>query len=408
MGLHVPVKKTSLYPTIYVAVSVGVLTLEASPQTTDLDGNRYEPISVRVVASVFPSEGRATSGKIIDGWQVELFAVDASAQCWPAAEAVGLYFGRAGQENRFAQEDREIGLDRIFSYELAGQEFASLVGLGVWNLKVVEGFLLDPPEVNAAPPARRQAQVDERMDASWPSDPRLKRLLDELDWETMLKQRPGWSWDGEQGLLVCPEGRTLTLTTVRKAPKGGSRRHLILRRPWAGCQNCATRTDCLKAANPMACKHLEVTVTVEQGDKIANRLAQIRGKQVKATSPICVQVQEQPGELAVREALFLPASARSALKATFEQASLRIEVLLPTPAKPHLKLVADDVGERQRRRKTWTQNLARYAIESNAQVLVNHTCQWLRKSDGCSPSRRSQSQDGQTRQATQTRWGGRL
>ena len=48
--------------------------------------------------------------------QVELFAVDAPADAWPAPEAVAFYFGRAAEENLFSQEDREIGLDRILSY----------------------------------------------------------------------------------------------------------------------------------------------------------------------------------------------------------------------------------------------------------------------------------------------------
>jgi hypothetical protein len=58
---------------------------------------------------------------VLDGWQYELFMVDLPADALPAPGAVSLFFGRAGQENRFVQEDREVGLDRIFSYHLPGQ-----------------------------------------------------------------------------------------------------------------------------------------------------------------------------------------------------------------------------------------------------------------------------------------------
>src|SRR5690606_23194664 len=58
---------------------------------------------------------------------------------WPAPDAVALYFGRARQENRFSQEDRETALGRILSYELPGQELASLVGLFLMNYRTARG-----------------------------------------------------------------------------------------------------------------------------------------------------------------------------------------------------------------------------------------------------------------------------
>lgn len=45
------------------------------------------------------------------------------------------------------QEDRELGLDRIFSYHPAGQQLASLVGLFVWNFSICRGLEIErPPE----------------------------------------------------------------------------------------------------------------------------------------------------------------------------------------------------------------------------------------------------------------------
>ncbi len=94
------------------ATDLGVLTLHASSKSRRPDGSRYAPIEVRVVACVFPKTGKAKRGRTIDGWEVELFAIDLPADRWPAPEAITAYYGRNAQENRFAQEDRELGSER--------------------------------------------------------------------------------------------------------------------------------------------------------------------------------------------------------------------------------------------------------------------------------------------------------
>ncbi len=97
------------------ATDLGELTIKPGEETKRPDGTDYDPITVRVVASRFPKTGKANHGRIMDGWQVELLAVDLPADAWPAPDVVASFFGRTGQENRFAQEDRELGLDRIIS-----------------------------------------------------------------------------------------------------------------------------------------------------------------------------------------------------------------------------------------------------------------------------------------------------
>ena len=98
------------------ACDLGSVQLEPAPGTVRLDGSPFEPITVRVVASRFPSrtENGRGAGVVIDGWQYELYGTDLSREAWPEAELVAGYYGRVGQENRFHQEDRELGLDRIF------------------------------------------------------------------------------------------------------------------------------------------------------------------------------------------------------------------------------------------------------------------------------------------------------
>lgn len=75
---------------------------------------------------------------------MELFATSLPADAWPAEDVVALYFGRGAMENRFAQEDREIGIDRTFSDHPPGQEWMSGIGLFLWNLLIGRGVAANP------------------------------------------------------------------------------------------------------------------------------------------------------------------------------------------------------------------------------------------------------------------------
>jgi hypothetical protein len=352
------------------AADLGTLTLRAGKETRRADGSPYEPITVRVVGCIFPKTGEAKRGRTIDGWEVELFAVDLPIDAWPAPEAIAAYYGRNALENRFAQEDRELGLDRILSYELPGQELATLVGLSLWNLRVVRGFLQDTPAAEQPVQHLRQAKVDARVPEHWPHDPVLVRTLSELDWATLLANRDGWSFDPASGDLVCEDGRVLTLTTVRKAPRSRATTGIIFRRPWGGCEDCDARDHCLYTEREGASKHLELAVPTEVAERLRERLRRLRRKTDKpprgAPAPT---PSDTSGPRAVQEPLFLPARARQRFLVAFRAATLHVDVELP-PRKRHPHLVAVDVADRQRRRKTWQQNLARHALPDGARVRV--------------------------------------
>ena len=351
------------------AADLGLLTLSAGKKTRRPDGGAYEPITVRVVACIFPKTGDAKRGRTIDGWEVELFAVDLPADAWPASEAICAYYGRNALENRFAQEDRELGLDRIVSYHLPGQELATLVGLSLWNLRVVHGFQMQTPPVEHPVERLRQHKVDQRIPAEWPRDPVVVRILGEMDWPTLLERREGWSFDAAAGELVCEDGRGLALTTVRKGPRSRSTTSVIFRRPWNGCEECPVHDDCLTTEREGASKHAEFAIPTEIAERLRTRLRRVRGKEEEPPTRIA-PVPGEPGPRAVHDALFLPARARQAFRSMFRAATLHVEVQLPKPKRgPHL--VALDVGDRQRRRKTWEQNLARHALPHDARVTID-------------------------------------
>jgi len=349
------------------ATDLGILTVHPGQATRRPDGHKYEPIDVRVVASRFPRTGKANHGRIVDGWQVELFAVDVAAAAWPAPEAITAYFGRNGEENRFAQEDRELGLDRIISYHLPGQELATLVGLTLWNLRLVRGFELQrPPAVRPVQPPR-QPRVDDRAHEHWPRDPVLHRILDELDWTAMLAQRPGWRWDAVRGELICEDERRLALTTVRPQERAQGRTTIILRRPFGGCEDCPPRRRCLRSERPQACKHVEISIPTPVAERLRQRLSLVR--QQPLPRPI-EPVRDKPGPRAVLDTLFLPAEARHAFAEVFHGATLRVHVDIPSQRPRQPRLLAVDVADRQRRRKTWEQNVERNEMPHDTSVHV--------------------------------------
>ena len=347
------------------ATDLGVLTIHPGERTKRPDGSDYEPVSLRVVASAFPKAGKAQRGRVLDDWQVELFVADVPADAWPAPEVVASYFGRCGQENRFAQEDREVGLDRIVSYHLPGQEFATLAGLFLSNVRLARGFALDPPPNVRPPPTLRRPRVDGRLSPGWPRDPVVTTLLQRLDWPTLLANRPGWRWDAKAAELRCPEDRTLVLTTVRARPS------IIFCRPRGGCEDCSARAGCLHSQQRDAAKHAEFSVPTEAADALRERLDLARGKADPSPRIELRPIDVDAGLHAVITPRFLPAAARHHFEAIFLGATLRVEVDLPPPEPPRPRLVAADEAERQQRRLTWSDRTARNALPDDATVNLD-------------------------------------
>jgi hypothetical protein len=393
------------------AMELGSITLAAGERTKRADGTAYDPITVRVIVSRYP-EGKKKdrTGFALDGWQYEMFVIDAPEDAFSAAEAVALYFGRAAQENRFAQEDREAGLDRIYSYHLPGQELVVVVGLWMWNLRLVRGFeLAIPPRVRPAQFAR-VLEVDHRVIEPTaptpgpqatplcsttsellptPPEPRTpaEDLLEELgriDWDLALRNRPGWSMDRAIGRLRCVDGRELALTTVRSVAHRRGITGLIFCRPIGGCETCGPRSSCLRSLRDGASKHFEVSVPSANAARLREILRAARrgappvpgeaGESMSPQQAAAASPDLPPGtdvtELAVASSLFLPARARQLFR--YEASSLSVTVFVKEPERkpPKPELLAESVADRQHRRKTWRENYARNAIDPETEVLI--------------------------------------
>jgi len=183
----------------------------------------------------------------------------------------------------------------------------------------------------------------------------------------MLAQRPGWHWDTSRGELICEDGRPLSLTTVRPKEHAPDRTNIILRRPVGGCEDCPPRPRCLRSERPQACKHVEIAIPTPVAERLRERLSLIRMQPLlQALQPI----RDKPGPRAVLDTLFLPAEARHAFEEVFLGATLRAHVDMPPQRQQQPRLLAVDVADRQRRRKTWAQNVERNELPHDASVRV--------------------------------------
>ncbi|MBM4321418.1 MAG: hypothetical protein FJ125_16125, partial [Deltaproteobacteria bacterium] len=123
------------------ATELGTIRLEAMPRPEAEEPTGCRPVEVRIVVTryrVSREEARGC-GVTIDGWQYELFATTVRADDWPAAELVELYYGRAGQENRFLQIDAELGKLRLITTHLPGMELLVAAGLFLSNWRLQQG-----------------------------------------------------------------------------------------------------------------------------------------------------------------------------------------------------------------------------------------------------------------------------
>lgn len=383
------------------ALSLGEMTLSAGATTRRPDGSAYEPVVVRVVVCRYEKEGQKNHGVLIDGWQYELFATTLPQEAFSAAAVVALYFGRACMENRFSQEDREAGLDRIVSYHLPGQEFATAIGLFVWNTRVVRGFRRDTPPEHPPKQAPDNEQVDARpcllpllpseqtpkpppqtAQTNRPPQETLRLLLAQLPWPVLLSKCEGWSLL-PTGELRCKEGRTLRLSTIRAVTGVAGRLALIFCRPLGGCQDCSQRTGCLRSANPAAGKHKELYVEEQAALALKVALASCReptaqadksivcdGKAVVAasTSPPAATT---PPRYAVHTSLFLPALARRRWREEASRLTIRVVLTASAQVQPQPILMAVDEADRQHRRKTWKQHTDYYALEEGVHIAMD-------------------------------------
>lgn len=364
------------------AADLGEFLITPGATTRWADGTPFDPIMARVTVTRCV---RATSGsgtKIGDEI-IEMFvSVGMSVEAWSAASLVEAYYGRIGQENRFAQFDRAFEADTTWSTTPAGQCFALACAQFVWNARIVAGVrahgpLPEPPpqqkrepEVVALPPIwpeepasptgapsvtpdeeqgrdRDEATLAHR-DTGPAVDPAVAEALSHAQIDKRIAKRPGWRWEAQSAVVVTPEGDRLPLAEV----EGRKLRF------W---QNKAKRQATVTVPQEVA-ERIRATLRPERSPG----REQVRPRPLVARTPvelIRTTSQVEPGGYATRWPTFLPAAARRRAADSVNATSIRVELTIAARPKPPPDALTSDVPRLERsRRLTHHQRLARYGL----------------------------------------------
>jgi hypothetical protein len=380
------------------ATELGEVTLTASRETSQAHGVNYPSVSTRMVVSRFKSKSKRGTGVAIDGWQYELYPTDLPLEPWPAADVVWAYYGRIGEENRFGQEDREFELDRIYSYNLAGQELAATIGLFVWNQQLCRGFDLAPPEnavhaqtlresefVTLAPlPAASGDLLRDEQASSNPSQDVGASSVDEAEQELMKSlgkvdlgatvERLGAHWSQHpNGLsLVCPNNVELPIICVENSPQR-CKVHFKVRSNV--CRQCPDLDKCSRSVTPNFRKKVSCPLpSSEVATEIHNGLSKFKSvkcQQVREeqrvvhfpppqtklpTTPLAWLPRQTSCEqvFAPSSPMLLPANLRKRFTRACEDAEVEIATSLWARRKRlgQLRAVATSEADRQHRRQS--------------------------------------------------------
>lgn len=374
----------------------------------DENGQPFAPVESRVVVSRFASpDGKSHGvGWFEDGWQYELFLTNVSLDSMPAPEVVSCYYQRTAIENRFHQEDRELGLDRIFSYHIPGQNLACLVGLFAWNLRVCQGLRLMgelpalPPQgervtepvadvvvMSATPPEAPAALVVAEVAAE--AEPSAREAIRDrvagLDWDEALRAHDGWTWRSDDKSLRCPTGQVAELAAVVLGdPK--RRGHMRFEVAALHCRGCPLRADCTRSATPSFRKTKYFAVSEECAAALhqewskpsRTRRARTKPERTRPTSsaPEPTPRWRPPAaantsltSLALTYAILLPAVLRRLFATACRSIEIGVDVK-PGSQEPKCVAYATTSARRQKRRDTWHDKIARHALPADASVAI--------------------------------------
>lgn len=397
-----------------VAANLGSVTLPPGEHTLRADGGRYEPVEVRVVVSRYESAGERKQGerghRIGDGVYEMFGSVGLDPEAWPAAEVVGGYYRRCGQENRFAQADRELGTDAACSFEAGGHLLALLCALFVWNVRIAEGVRRSPPlpvpiqapraptvvlapaelrggapqaetqvgpepvEWTSAPPVPGPAEAtsgrpaSRALDADALADVLVEACFDEV----LRRRRPGAAWDPTHPDVLALDGLRYLLVTADA--KGGKRGELR----FAAKLETGERRQLGISVDASIAARVHTLFVLARGGRVRranvepSAAAKVRERpRIHPERWLAPPMMEKSGPSRVEWSLFLPAEARRRAIAAAHAHALHICAdLPPAPCARAHALVGAVRPALHTARQTWAQRIARYAAPEGTRATL--------------------------------------
>lgn len=336
--------------------------------------NSGEIATPRMVVTRFRSADpvrKHGAGLLLNGWHYELFGCQLAPDPWPAADVATLYFGRACLENRFAQENREIGLNRVFSYNLAGHMLATAVGMYVWNRRTCLGAELlgiqpDPVLPPMQPPSDLTLAVGVVQPQPTPPPPQPPPEISAtavlaMDWEPAMTNRSGWQQTPNG--LRCPAGKTLRLRAGKTTVNGARKLTIVVRAPKTACKKCPLRSGCTKSENPSYRKEVTMVIGVTTATVLSTTAPKIVWQPPQQTAPTTAVVPMALPQL-------VPSFLRRAWLEAVRAAELRVFVTEPARQPKPPGYLARTPAERQHRRHSWAQRQTRHRLRPEVDVSL--------------------------------------
>lgn len=403
------------------ATDLGIVMLHPSSKSADA-GQPGVAVRVVVARRKVNDASEASYGTVRDGYLYELFATTLAADRWSAADIVDLYAGRSVIENRFAQEDRELGLGRNFCYQAPGQAVFVATGLFLWNYWTCAGFQAHPPADTSSERPEQERAPDESVPVpdpeptlledvdepavvppADPQDPFPGALADRR--ETVVTvlgtafrdtlRSPGWSLISA-GYLECPNHKRLFPFSLAKVGPGRPRPQVIVRTDVGACDGCPLRAGCFASNRPNAYKQIARAISDDEATVLAEFLARHppgRRQRMPASCatrpPRATPEQPQlPADELVRPPPTVAPGPRECSSPTFpataarqmarnRHANTRIEIRISR--RRRLEPEPTDLG---RTRRTWAQRDARWRLDAHVRLICHLSCQPTKKRAG--------------------------
>jgi len=288
-----------------------------------------------VVATHAAGEKKSRIGDTRNGIVYELFFTHLPQDAFTASDVVTLYLHRGAFEPVLADEDQEQDPDRWCSHAPAGQEAWQIVSQWVWNLRLELGHLLEPTPIRTtefAPP------VKEITEEQGPGQGYGKPAV-ALPWKAGRFSGQDFTLQPD-GMLHCPDGKTLRPTEQRREADGSLR--MLYSARIRECRGCPKRAQC-----------------------------QWNGE--ATTKPRRISVLLHPLQVGSAPLLWQDWSRREHRRACMQLVRhQRIEVSLPPPAaSPREAEVILSRAQRAHARLSWAERLARNArVPTTSQVTI--------------------------------------
>jgi len=301
------------------AIELGTWVVSAEQyalSTPEQPGPRVRLVASRFVCADGKKHG---AGKVMDGFQYEVFATDIDAAAWPAADTVTLYYGRCGQENLFGRASKDLSLGQVSSFEPAGQRLMTVLAMWTSNLRSVlaaasvgklgarPSSTTRPPEPTGVLPSIDVASIEpptEPACAPSASNADAASIVEPIEvTEDFGQVSPSVATVATAGpnaadapppslaaqalpqptlamavALVCIAGIALPLHGLRRL--AGGKPYAIYRAPAGVCGPCPKRAQCTRS-NQLKCRKEIAIAATEQDlldrDRILGGIRALRG-----------------------------------------------------------------------------------------------------------------------------------